>query len=108
MLVGLLFGTALGAQVGSLGDYQLVGWVVRPVDCNCWQPQSHQLLLQVWRWCINGICQMVLCDMMLFDVAATLGGGVVATLLLGAPTLGIGRIDDGGVDHCPDMIAVSW
>ncbi len=45
--------------------------------------------------------------MMLLDVVATLGGGVVATLGLGAATLIVGASTVSGVVHCPAMIAVS-
>jgi hypothetical protein len=46
--------------------------------------------------------------MMLLDVVATLGGGVVATLRHGATTLGLGASSTvGGVVRCPAMIAVS-
>jgi hypothetical protein len=45
--------------------------------------------------------------MMLLDVVATLGGGVVTTLGHGATTLGFGASTVGGVICCPVMIAVS-
>ncbi len=46
---------------------------------------------------------------MLFDVVATLGGGVVTILGHGATTLGVGASTVGGVVRCPAMIAViSW
>jgi hypothetical protein len=44
---------------------------------------------------------------MLLDVVAALGGGVVATLEHGATTLRIGASTVGGSDCCPAMIAVS-
>ncbi len=45
------------------------------------------LLLCVCRWWINGSCRMVVGDMMLFDMVATLGGGFSATLRAGPSTL---------------------
>jgi hypothetical protein len=45
--------------------------------------------------------------MMLLDVVATLVGGVVTTLGLGATTLVVGASTVGGVARCPAMIAVS-
>jgi hypothetical protein len=45
----------------------------------------------------------------LFDIVATLGGGVVTTLGHGATTLGVGASTVGGVIRCLAMIAViSW
>ncbi len=45
--------------------------------------------------------------MMLLDVVAALGGGVVATLGHGATTLGVGASTVGGFIRCLAMIAVS-
>jgi hypothetical protein len=45
------------------------------------------LLLHVCRWWINGSCLMVVGDVMLFDVVATLSGGFSATLGAGPSTL---------------------
>jgi hypothetical protein len=45
--------------------------------------------------------------MILFDIVANLGGGVVATHGLGATTLVASESTVGGVAHCPAMIAVS-
>jgi hypothetical protein len=50
---------------------------------------------------------MALGVVMLFDVVATLGGRVVATLGLGATTLIAGASTVGGVAHCLAMIVVS-
>jgi hypothetical protein len=50
---------------------------------------------------------MALCVMMLLDVVANLGGGVVATLRHGATTLGVGASTVGGFICCPAMIVVS-
>jgi hypothetical protein len=50
---------------------------------------------------------MALGVMMLLDVVAALGGGVVATLGHGATTLGVGASTVGGFVRCPVMIAVS-
>jgi hypothetical protein len=50
---------------------------------------------------------MALGVVMLFDVVATLGGGVVVTLGIGATTLVVGASTVGGVAPCPAMIAVS-
>jgi hypothetical protein len=50
---------------------------------------------------------MALGIVMLFDVVATLGGGVVATLRLGETTLIVGASTVGIVARCPAMIAVS-
>ena len=44
---------------------------------------------------------------MLLDVVAALGGGVVATLGHGTATLGVGASTVGGFIHCPAMIVVS-
>jgi hypothetical protein len=44
---------------------------------------------------------------MLLDVVAALGGGVVAILLHGATTLRVGVSTVGGFVHCSAMIAVS-
>ncbi len=44
---------------------------------------------------------------MLLDVVAALGGGVVTTLGHGATTLGVGASTVGGFIRCPAMIAVS-
>ena len=49
---------------------------------------------------------MVLGVMILLDVVAALGSGVVATLGHGATTLGDGASTVGGFIHCPAMIAV--
>ncbi len=46
--------------------------------------------------------------MMLLDVVAALGGGVVATLGRGANTLGVGASTVGGSVCCPAMILVSF
>jgi hypothetical protein len=51
---------------------------------------------------------MALSVVILFDVVATLSGGVVTTLGHGATTLGVGASTVGGVVHCPAMIAVSF
>jgi hypothetical protein len=52
---------------------------------------------------------MTLGVVMVFDVVATLGGGVVTTLGHGAATLGAGASTVGGVIHCLAMTAVtSW
>jgi hypothetical protein len=52
---------------------------------------------------------MALGVMILLDVVATIGGGVVTTLGHGATTLADGASTVGGVAHCPAMIAVrSW
>jgi hypothetical protein len=45
--------------------------------------------------------------LMLLNVVATLGGGVVATLRHGATTLGVGASTVGGFDCCLAMITVS-
>jgi hypothetical protein len=50
---------------------------------------------------------MALGFVMLFDVVATPGGGVVTTLGHGATTLAIGASTVGEVIRCPAMIAVS-
>jgi hypothetical protein len=50
---------------------------------------------------------MALGVVMLLDVVAALGGGVVATLGHGATTLGVGASTVGGFVHCPVIIAVS-
>jgi hypothetical protein len=58
-------------------------------------------------WKTNGICLMALGVMMLFAVVATLSGGVVATLRLGATILVAGASTVSGVACCPAMIAAS-
>jgi hypothetical protein len=45
---------------------------------------------------------------MLLDVVAAIGGGVVATLGHGATTFGVGASTVGGSVCCPDMITVSF
>ncbi len=50
---------------------------------------------------------MALGVVMLLDVVATLGGGVVTTLAHGATTLVVGASTVGGVVRCPAMIVVS-
>jgi hypothetical protein len=50
---------------------------------------------------------MALGAVMLLDVVAALGGGVVATLGHGATTLGVGASTVGGFIRCPAMVAVS-
>jgi hypothetical protein len=50
---------------------------------------------------------MALGVVMLLDVVATLGGGVVATLRHDATTLEVGESTVGGFLCCPVMIAVS-
>jgi hypothetical protein len=50
---------------------------------------------------------MALGVVMLLDVVAALGGGVVATLRHGATALGVGASTVGGSVSCPAMIAVS-
>jgi hypothetical protein len=45
--------------------------------------------------------------MMLIDVVAAFGGGVVATLGHGATTLGVGASTVGGSVRCPAMITGS-
>jgi hypothetical protein len=51
---------------------------------------------------------MALGVVMLLDVVATLGGGVVATLGHGATTLRDGASTVGGSVHCTAMIGVSY
>ncbi len=53
------------------------------------------------------MCLMALGAVMLFDVVATLGGGVATTLGHDATTLGVGASTVDGVDPCPAMIAGS-
>ncbi len=50
---------------------------------------------------------MALSVVLLFNVAATLGGGVVTTLGHGSTTLVVGASIGGGVLCCSAMIAVS-
>jgi hypothetical protein len=50
---------------------------------------------------------MALGVVMLFDVVALLGGGLVTTLGHGATTLGVGASTVCGSVHCPAMIPVS-
>jgi hypothetical protein len=50
---------------------------------------------------------MALGVVMLLDVVASLGGGIVATLRHGATTLGVGASTVGGFFCCPAMITVS-
>ncbi len=71
---------SLGCRLGSgsLG-LQLLTTTVSLLSSSLARRQNG-LLLRVWRRWINGIYQMTLGAVILLDLVATLGGGVVATL----------------------------
>ncbi len=92
-MVGLLFGVLVGLQVGCKDVGQEVG-CVGCLSTTVISSSSlllariwNELLLHVCCWWIIGSCLMVVGDVMLLDVVATLGGGFSATLGAGPSTL---------------------
>ncbi len=94
----------------------MVWWLEGHLGCNWWRLQCHhhphhRNVEWVVIACMALMDQFHLSDgigiMTLFDVVATLGCGVVATLGHEAITLGVGASTVGGVVHCSAMIAVS-
>ncbi len=93
-------------MVGGALGLQLLAATVSP-SLSLLDRMWNRLLLRVRRRWTNGICLMALGVVMLFDVVATLGGRVVATLGHGETTLVVGASTVDGVVRCPAMIAVS-
>jgi hypothetical protein len=104
---GLTGGTLDGRMVGGALGLQLLATTVSS-SLSLSERMWNGLLFCVSRRWTNGICLMALVVVMLFDVVATLGGGVVTTLGHGASTLLVGASTVGGVVRCPAMIAVSF
>ncbi len=81
-------GRLQGCRLGSgLRGLQLLATTVISSLLSLSASILNGLLLRVCRWWINGSCLMVVGDVMLFDVVATLGGGFSATLGAGPSTL---------------------
>jgi hypothetical protein len=91
LLVGIFGGVTgrlIGFRLGSgLCGLQLLATTVISLSSSSLARIWNGLLLRVCRWWINGSCHMVVGDVMLFDVVATLGGGLSATLGAGPSTL---------------------
>jgi hypothetical protein len=95
VLVGFLVGVfggvtgrLIGFRLGSgLPGLQLLGTTVISSSSSSSARIWNGLLLRVCCWWINGSCCMVVGDVMLFDVVATLGGELSATLGAGPSTL---------------------
>jgi hypothetical protein len=78
----------IGFRLGSgLRGLQLLATTVISSSSSILARIWNGLLLRVCRWWINGSCHMVAGDVMLFDVVATLGGGLSTTLGAGPSTL---------------------
>ena len=91
-LASWFFGGATGRLQGcrpesGLRGLQLLATTVISLSSLLSARIWNGLLLGICRWWINGSCLMVVGDMMLFDVVATLGGGLSATLGAGPSTL---------------------
>jgi hypothetical protein len=85
---GGVTGRLIGFRLGSgLHGLQLLATTVISSSSSSSARIWNGLLLRVCRWWINGSCCMVVGDVMLFDVVATLGGGLSATLSAGPSTL---------------------
>ncbi len=76
-VTGRLIGCRLGSELRGL---QLLATTVISLSSSLSARIWNGLLLHVCPWWINGSCCMVLGDVMLFDVVATLGGGLSANL----------------------------
>jgi hypothetical protein len=91
LLVGIFGGVTgrlIGCRLGSgLGGLQLLVTTVISSSSLLSARIWNGLLLRICHWWINGSCHMVVGDLMLFDVVATLGGGLSATLGAGPSTL---------------------
>jgi hypothetical protein len=85
---GGVTGRLIGCRLGSgLRGLQLLATTVISSSSLLLARILNGLLLCVCRWWINGSCCMVVGDVMLFDVVATLSGGLSATLGAGPATL---------------------
>ncbi len=85
---GGITGRLIGFRLGSgLRGLQLLATTVMSSSSSSSARIWNGLLLCICRWWINGSCRMVVGDVMLFDVVATLGGGFSATLSAGPSTL---------------------
>jgi hypothetical protein len=81
-------GRLKGCRPGSgLRGLQLLVTIVISLSSLLLARIWNGLSLHVCLWWINGSCLMVVGDMMLFDVVATLGGGFSTTLGAGPSTL---------------------
>ncbi len=90
---GGVTGRLIGFRLGSgLRGLQLLATTVISLSSSSLARIWNGLLLHVCCWWINGSCRMVVGDVMLFDVVATLGGGLSATLGAGPSTLCAGSI----------------
>jgi hypothetical protein len=76
-ILGLSLDGRLGG--GSCG-LQLLATTVSSLSSSLVARIWNGLLLRVWCWWTNGICRMTLGAVILFDVAATLGGVACPTL----------------------------
>ena len=87
-IFGRVTGRSIGFMLGSglRGLHLLVTTFISSLSSSSARIWNG-LLLRVCHWWINGSCRMVVGDVMLFDVAATLGGGLSAMLGAGPPTL---------------------
>ncbi len=86
------FGGVTGRLIGfrlrsGLCGLQLLATTVISSSSSSLARIWNGLLLRICRWWIDGSCRMVVGDMMLFDMVATLGGGLSATLGAGPSTL---------------------
>ncbi len=85
---GWITGRLIGFRLGSgLHGLQLLATTVISLLSSSLARIWNGLLLRICRWWINGSCRVVVGDVMLFDVVATLGGGLSATLGAGPSTL---------------------
>ncbi len=83
-VTGRLIGFRLGSELCGLQP--LVTTVISSLSSSSARIRNG-LLLRVCHWWIDGSCCMVVGDVMLFDVVATLGGGLSTTLGAGLSTL---------------------
>jgi hypothetical protein len=85
---GGVTGRSIRCRLGSgLRGLQLLATTVISSSLSLSARIWNGLLLRVCHWWINGSCCMVVGGVMLFDVVATLGGGLSATLSAGTSTL---------------------
>jgi hypothetical protein len=85
---GGVTGRSIGYRLGSgLCGLQLLAATVISLSSLLSARIWNGLLLRICRWWINGSCCMIVGDVMLFNVVATLCGGLSATLGAGPPTL---------------------
>ncbi len=85
---GGVTGRLIGCRLGSgLRGLQLLVTTVILSSSSSLARIWNGLLLRICRWWINSSCCMDVGDVMLFDVVATLGGGLSTTLGAGPSTL---------------------